>query len=586
VLDRPNALPNNASSNSPSPISIAIICTVLMHNQQFSLKGVSMNINRRDILKLFGLGAAATAAGAPQADAQSQYFTLTILHSNDTHDRLEPTTLTGKDAAGKDYKVQYGGVARVKTLIEELKARSMNPIVLDAGDVFTGTLYGTVYKGLADLAYIEAWGVQAHTLGNHEFDGGPAQLAEYLKAASFPVVSANVDASAEPLLKGLFKPSTVITVRGQKIGVVGMTTPSTPVTSTPGDKVKFMEPLEPVQKEVDALRAQGIRYIIVLSHLGYDQDLLIAQKLKGVGVIVGGHSHTPLGKYSGNGLPASNGNYPTVLKDAAGQDILVAQVWEWAKFYGQLRVSFDNNGTPITWTGKVHPVTEAIKPDVRLAATLKAFTVPLESFRNQVVATAAVRLNGDRADVRKRETNLGNLISDGYLWKTQGAGTTIALMNGGGIRTSIEPGPVTVAKAIEVQPFGNTVYVMALSGAEVRAALENGVSQWEAGAGRFLQVAGLKYTFDLAKAVGGRVTEVLVKTKDGFVPLDEKASYKVVTNNFIAVGGDGFDVLKNAKGERYDTYLTDYVVVNEYFASLKSVEAKVEGRITILNEKK
>jgi 5'-nucleotidase / UDP-sugar diphosphatase len=544
-----------------------------------------MNINRRDILKLFGFGAAASAASSA-AEAQAQTFTLTILHSNDTHDRLEPTTLTGKDSAGKDYRVQYGGVARVKTLIDELKSKSTNPIVLDAGDVFTGTLYGTVYKGLADLAYIEAWGVQAHTLGNHEFDGGAVQLAEYLKAASFPVVSANVDASNEPLLKGLFKPSTVIMVRGEKVGVVGMTTPSTPVTSSPGDKVKFLEPLQPVQAEVNRLRSEGVRYIVVLSHLGYNEDVVIATKLRGVGVIVGGHSHTPLGKYSGNGLPSSQGNYPTVLKDADGKAILVAQVWEWAKLYGQLRVSFDANGVPITWTGKVHPVNEAIKPDVRLAATLKAFTVPLDAFRNQVVATAAVRLNGDRADVRKRETNLGNLISDGYLWKTQGAGTTIALMNGGGIRTAIEPGPITVGKAIEVQPFGNTVYVMDLTGAEVRGALENGVSQWEAGAGRFLQVAGIKYTFDLAKAVGSRVTEVMVKTKDGFVALDDKAVYKVVTNNFIAVGGDGFDVLKNAKGERYDTYLTDYVVVNEYLASLKTVEPKVEGRITILNEKK
>ena len=545
-----------------------------------------MNISRRNILKLFGLAGAGTALEAGQNAQAAGGFTVTLLHSNDTHDHLEPTTYSGKDAAGKDYKVQYGGVARIKTALEVLKKSSTNPIVLDAGDVFTGTIYGMVYKGLADLAYMESFGVQAQTIGNHEFDNGPSQLAEYIKNASFPVVSANIDASAEPLLKDILKKSTVLEVRGQKIGIVGVTTPETPITSSPGDTVKFLDPFTSVQAEVDRLRGSGISKIILLSHLGYSKDLELAAKLKGVGVIVGGHSHTPLGKFEGNGLPASEGAYPTVLKDSSGKTILVSQVWEWGKFYGALRVTFDADGTPVSWGGKVTAVTESFKSDTRLAATLKAFTVPVDAFRKEVVGTAASKLNGERGDVRKRETNLSNVIADANLWKTKKYGTTISLQNGGGVRASIEAGPITVGQIINVQPFGNTLFVLDLTGAEIRASLENGVSQWEAGAGRFLQVSGIKYIFDLAQKPGSRITDIQVKDGAGFKALDPVGVYKVVVNNFIASGGDGFDALKNAKGSRTDTYLPDYQVMQEYFASLKTIDAKLEGRITILNEPK
>ena len=547
-----------------------------------------MSISRRDILKIFGLtGAASVVQTSNQALAAGNGLTFTILHSNDTHDHLEPTTYTGKDAAGKDFKVQYGGVGRIKSAIDNLKKTSINPVVVDAGDVFTGTIYGMIYKGLADLAYMEAFGVQAQTIGNHEFDNGPSQLAEYIKNATFPVVSANIDASSEPLLKDLIKPSTILEIAGQKVGIVGVTTPGTPITSSPGDKVKFLDPLPSVQKAVDDLRAQGITKIILLSHLGYSEDLKLAALLKGVGVIVGGHSHTPLGKYEGNGLPASEGTYPTVLKDGNGKTILITQVWEWGKFYGSLRLTMNSDGVPVSWKGTVVPVTESYKTDIRLNATLKAFTVPLDGFRKTVVGSSSVLLNGERADVRKRETNLSNLIADANLWRTKNLGTTISLQNGGGVRASIQAGTITQGDILNVQPFGNTLYVLEITGAELKTALENGVSQWEAGTGRFMHVSGLKYTFDLAQKPGSRVTDVQIGTaKDGFKPLDPAVTFKVVTNNFVAGGGDGFDVLKNAKGSRLDTYLPDYSVMSEYVQFLKTVDIKVEGRITILNEPK
>ncbi|MFN8509441.1 MAG: 5'-nucleotidase C-terminal domain-containing protein [Deinococcaceae bacterium] len=543
-------------------------------------------ISRRSLIKMLGLGGMVGLSQKGESRAQAGLFHFTLLHTNDTHDHLEPTTLSGKTLTGQDYKVQYGGVARIKTVIDTLKKRAVNPVILDAGDVFTGTLYGMIYKGLADLAYMEAFGVQVQTLGNHEFDYGPGQLAEYLKNATFPIVSANVDVSDEPALRGLIRPHTVLEVGGHSLGVVGVTTPDTPITSTPGDRVKFLDPLSSVQKSVDSLRDQGIKNIVLLSHLGYSQDVKLAAQLRGVAVIVGGHSHTPLGTYQGEGLPSAEGRYPTVVSNPVGNPVLVTQVWEWGKMYGQLRVSLDEEGVPRAWRGKVYPVTDTYKGDSRLAATLRAFMIPLESFRKNTVGQAKVRLNGDRTDVRKRETNLSNLIADANLWKTQTYGTQISLQNGGGVRASIEAGPITQGQIIDVQPFGNTLYVMDLSGSEIWEALENGVSQWESGAGRFLHVAGMRYTADLAKPVGQRVIRVEVGTDEkGFSAIDRSVIYKVVTNNFVASGGDGFSVLKSAKGTRVDTYLPDYSVMTDYIASIKEVNPKVEGRIVLLNEK-
>ena len=147
-------------------------------------------------------------------------------------------------------------------------------------------------------------------------------------------------------------------------------------------------------------------------------------------------------------------------------------------------------------------------------------------------------------------------------------------------------GPITVGKVYEVLPFGNTLVVMDLKGREIKAALENGVSQWEAQAGRFLQVSGLRYAFDLSRPAGDRVVRVEVKTERGYVPLDLEATYRVVVNNFIAAGGDGFTVLKEAQGYRVDTGFSDAESFMDYLKELKIVEAGLEGRIEVLNEPK
>lgn len=531
-------------------------------------------MQRRELLK------AGAALGLGLGRAQGA-FTLTLVHTNDTHAHLEPTELT---LSGK--KTPVGGVARRIALFDRLRTQAKNPLFLDAGDVFQGTLYFNQYRGLADRYFMHRALYRVMALGNHEFDLGPGPLAEFLKGARFKVVSANVDVSQEPRLQGLFAPYAVLQVGGEKVGVIGLTTPDTKEIANPGPTVGFLDPYESAQKAVYELLSRGVNKILVLSHLGYGEDLKLARRLVGVQVIVGGHSHTLLGTFPHKEL-SPLGPYPTVVKNPEGKDVLVVQAWEWGKVVGLLEVTFSPRGELLAYKGEALLMTPEVSPEDFFAKeALLAYAQPVMALMAQVIAEAKVDLVGERAIVRRRESNLGNLIADGMLWKTRNAGTRIALQNGGGIRASIPKGPITVGKVYEVLPFGNTLVVMDLKGREILEALENGVSQWEQTAGRFLQVAGLRYAFDLSRPAGSRVVRVEVKEGEGYRPLDLEATYRVVTNNFIAAGGDGFTVLKNAQGYRVDTGFADAESFMDYLKELKEVAPQVEGRIEVLNEPK
>jgi len=511
--------------------------------------------------------------------ALGQTYTLTIIHTNDTHARLEPVTMT---LGGKP--VEVGGVARRVTLFDMLRARETNPLFLDAGDVFQGTLFFNQYLGLADRYFMNRMGYTAMSFGNHEFNLGPGPLADFLGGARFQVLGANVDVSAEPRLQGRFTPWTIVELGGQRIGVFGLVTPDTAFISNPGPTVRFTDPVEAARRAVRELVAQGIDKIIALTHLGFPEDLELAREVDGIDVIVGGHSHTLLGSFPFPEL-RPHGEYPTVVTRADGRRTLVVQAWEWGRVVGRLVVNFDARGEVASWEGNPILVTPEILADTRAADLLQALAAPVAQLRAQRIAEAAVALDGERATVRQREGNLANFIADGMRWKTTGAGVEIALQNGGGVRVSIPAGPVTVGQAFEVLPFGNTLVVLDLTGEQIRAALEHSAATWERVAGRFLSgVSGLRYTIDLARPAGSRVVEVLVWREGRWQPLDPRATYRTVTNSFLAAGGDGFTVFAEARGFRVDTGFSDAEAFLEYARKVGRIEIAVEGRIRLLNE--
>jgi 5'-nucleotidase / UDP-sugar diphosphatase len=538
------------------------------------------HISRRTFIRRLAVGGGTLAwlcTGIEFAQAAGpEAYKLRIIHTNDHHARIEPVT------GGTPPAPIHGGVSRRKTLIDAIRDEGGNQVLIDAGDVFQGTLWFTQYLGQADLEFYNAMGYEAMTIGNHEFDKGQQPLADFIKRANFPVLSANIAIAADvpAPIAGLFKPWIVKEIGGQKIGIFGLTTEETPAISSPGPGIMFTNYLEAARKAVADLKAQGVNKIIALTHIGITFDRELARQVDGIQVIIGGHSHTPMGPQVAP--PDSNRPYPEVIASPSNKPVIMATDWEWGRWLGDLTVGFDANGD-ITSVVAAQPteVLPSIEPNQGFEDRINVLAAPLTGLRTKQAGETAVALNGARADVRTKETNLGNLIADAMLEKGRPAGAQVALMNGGGIRTSIDAGPITLGELLDVQPFSNQLSLVTLTGAQLKEALENGVSQIETVAGRFAQVSNMRYSYDPALAVGSRVTGVQIGDgKRGYTALDPAGSYRVATINFLLAGGDGYTVLTQGTN-KLDTGLLDVEVTTEYIVARSPVNPQVEGRIIV-----
>ncbi len=512
--------------------------------------------------------ALALSAGAASAD-----YSLTILHTNDFHSRFEPISKYDSGCKPEDNAEGkcFGGSARLVSAVEAARAKTNNSILVDGGDQFQGSLFYTYYKGKAAAEMMNKLGYDAMTVGNHEFDDGPEVLRDFINAVEFPVVMSNADYSGEPLLAGKLTKSVVIERGGEKLGLIGLTPRDTDELASPGKNVIFKDPAESVQAEVDKLTAEGINKIIVLSHSGYEVEKAVAAATTGVDVIVGGHSHTLLS----NTDKKAAGPYPTMVGNTA---IVTAR--SYGKYLGVLNVTFDDAGNLIEAKGDPVLIDGTVAEESATKARITELAKPLDEIRNKVVASAAKGIDGDRKSCRAVECEMGNLVADAMLARVRDQGIQIAIQNGGGLRASIDEGKVTMGEVLTVLPFQNTLSTFHVDGATVLAALENGVSQVEKGAGRFAQVAGLKYSFDPSKEAGSRVSDVMVSDgKGGWSPIDPAASYGVVSNNYVRNGGDGYKMFITAKNAYdYGPDLAD--VTAEYLASKAPYTPYVDGRIT------
>lgn len=511
------------------------------------------------------------------AEAAEGDFELTIMHTNDTHANLDK-------------------VANRATLVKQIRAEQPNNLLLDAGDVFSGTLYFNTFEGQADLPLMNLMKYDAMTFGNHEFDLGSSErghqsLAEFVGGAEFPFVSANVDFSGDTNMadyqnkvytadyaNGEIYNGIIKEIDGEKVGIFGLTTAETASISSPGE-ITFSNYIEAAQEAVAAFEAEGVNKIVALTHIGlndsaeFDNDQLLAEAVEGIDVIVGGHTHVKLEE-------------PVVIGEDTEPTVIV-QANEYNKFLGQLDVTFDDQGVITSHAGILHDVNaENIVPDAEAAEILAPFAEEVAEVKNQSTeATAEVFLNGGRNEggVRTAETNLGNLIADGMLAtaKTIDPDTVIAVQNGGGIRASINVGDITVGEVLTTMPFGNALAIMELTGAELKAALEHSVRLFPAENGGFLQVAGLEFEFDPAQPAGSRVTTVNVKTGKVRTALEMERTYKVATNTFTAKGGDGFTSFGKAyeDGRVSEPGNIDYEMFIDHIQSLDNVKPTLENRI-------
>lgn len=580
---------------------------------------------------------ALSACGGSSGDG-AKALDLTILHINDHHSHLdaEATTLTLKNAAGasQSVTVELGGFARVTAAIEALAGASKNVLKLHAGDAITGDLYFTQSEGKADADMMNTVCFDAFSIGNHEFDSANAGLVkfiDYLHAGTCqtPVLSANIQPAAGSPLASRMGSYKIIEKDGEQIGIVGLTVKDkTRFASRPDATTQFSDETTSAQSVIDELKLRGVNKIVLLSHLGYAADKTIAAKLSGVDVIIGGDSHTLLGpnSMSGFGLTPS-GAYPTQTTDKNGKKVCIAQAWQYSYVVGALDVKFDVNGNVTSCSGnpqvlvgdtyKVGSVSASdadatayrsqlnasgvfriTTPSAAATTVLAPYKAAKDALGLQVAGTTTDNLCLRRVPGAKRDTSrssLGDvcnkdatviahggdiqqLVAEAFLEQGQRfGGADISLQNAGGVRVDIAAGDITVGKVYTLLPFKNTLYRLVMTGAQMKAALEDGVDSVlnGTGSGAYPYTGGLRFAVDMNQAKGSRISNLELRDSTGtWKPFDLAASYKVITNNFTAEGGDKYDTLKAIPAaQREDTFL-DYADSFLQYVRSKSPLAK------------
>ncbi len=500
-------------------------------------------------------------------------YQLTILHTNDHH---------GHFLKFNPYPVMdVGGLSAQSTLVNIVRAevaeQGGHVLLLSAGDVNTGIPESDMLDAEPDMKLMNMIGYDAMALGNHEFDKPRDVLLKQKEWATFPFLAANIvkKDSGETLVE----PYVIKEFDGLKVAILGLTTEETPILTLPENTadLKFTSVIETAKTLVPKLREEA-DIVIALTHLGFFEDsgggykspgdLKLAKDVPGIDIIVGGHSHTELKEAQ------------TVNKT------VIVQAGEWSQNVGRLDLKIDTDAPekitessyrliPVNMKKRVkynektyymfadkgyledQEVLDMIAPYAEQAGKLLA----------EPLGEAADLLVGSKEKVRAEETNLANLVTDAMRAKT---GAEIALQNGGGIRADIAPGQITYKDILTIQPFGNTLALVDMTGQQIMETLAYAATV-EPGNGAFLQVSGLKWTNN--KGVAENVTV-------GGQPLDLQKTYKVVTNNFMAAGGDGYKMLKDLP--QVNTGFVDADAMKEYIRKAGKVDPKVEGRLTII----
>lgn len=497
-------------------------------------------------------------------------YQLTILHTNDHHGHFQKFS---------PYPVKdVGGLAAQSALINIVRAETETAgghlLVLSAGDVNTGIPESDLLDAEPDFTLMNMIGYDAMTLGNHEFDNPIEVLQKQRGWAKFPLLAANITRKDTGEL--LVDPYVIKEIDGLKVAILGLITEGVPTMVLPENvaDLKFDGVIATAAKYVPELSKQA-DLVVALTHIGFygeesDKigDVQLARAVPGIDVIVGGHTHTPLEE------PVKVG------------DTLIVQAGGYSEKVGRLNLTVDSEADSVSaYSYQLLPVNDKKRvkyndkqyysyvgtgyvEDDEILQAMEPYLENADGLLKTPVGTALVELVGGKDISRSQETNLGNMITDAMRQKT---GADIALHNGGGMRAGIAPGPITYRDVLTVQPFGNTLTEINMTGRQIVEVLD--MSAKSVGGGGFMHVSGLKVTYN---ATTGKAEKVMV----GEAPIDLAKNYKVVTSNFVATGGDGYAMLKDL--DQYDTGYVDAEATMEYIRQQGSVKPQVEGRITVV----
>ncbi|KAF2171270.1 hypothetical protein M409DRAFT_50734 [Zasmidium cellare ATCC 36951] len=494
-----------------------------------------------------------------------------FFHINDVHAHLDEFRSSGTDCTNASVGC-YGGYARVSTAINQRRPVLNSSLFLNVGDEFQGTLFYTYYGGEKIAETINQLGFDGMTLGNHEFDAGDDKLGEFLQNLTFPIISANIQ-SDHPVLNKTIKPYHIY--EEFELAVIGVTTETTPGISSPGEGTTFSDPVEAVQNTVDLIRTTtNITRIAAITHIGYEEDQALAQNTTGLYLIMGGHSHTPLGDFEG-----AEGPYPTIVQNLDGEEVFIVTAYRWGEYLGYIDVTYDCDGKILEYHGGPIHLDNKTSQNATLQAQIKSWRGPFEEFAAEEVGTTNVEL--DQTTCQEQECLLGDFMSDAMLSYRLNTSDTadFAIINAGGIRATIDAGPITRGEVLTSFPFGNSVVEVELSGEDLWKVLEglcSGVSEFNGEeVTSFFQISrGITVQWNPDAAVGSRLVNVTV----GDAALDETATYNIVTLDFLAGGGDNIfpEFSEIATLDTQDVVLTNYIIEQS------PVDIQLDGRISVV----
>ncbi|MCZ6775995.1 MAG: bifunctional UDP-sugar hydrolase/5'-nucleotidase [Ignavibacteria bacterium] len=475
---------------------------------------------------------------------------LTILHWNDFHAQNIPYDVTVSDSAtGIEQTYKVGGTANLLSYMNHHRRGKSHVAVLNAGDDFQGTPISSISRGRSQIDLLNIIAPDAMVLGNHEFDYGLENLKENIKVATYPILAANLYDSTAGMT---FAPPYVVKqCGGVKIGIIGLLPPDLSIlTLTENLAGTTMLNIDSVVTiYANQLKNQyEVDLVVILSHMGFDQDTSLAMRRGDIDVIVGGHSHTPL------------------FKPFKKNRTIICQSGSRGRYLGKLDLTVDLMGDSVlTHTGELIETKLGVYPIDSVTETkVLAFEKLVDEELSEVIGTLAV--DWKRSSIS--ESNIGNWEADVM---REFAGTDIALMNSGGLRKDLRAGPITRRDIWEINPFGNTFVTFSISGDTLLRMLE-----WQAARrGEFMQVSGLGYSFDPSQPSGKMVVEARVNG----AAIEPSKMYSIVTNNYVA------DHIRELLGIR-DEFITsvstnaiDRDVFIHHIEQHKTISSRIEGRV-------
>ena len=581
------------------------------------------------LLPVFACAPAVPTASQP-VGITSLPISLTVLHVNDTHSYVIPHNVLLK-IDGKDTVATAGGYSLLNSAVEDIRSQEKNVLLLHAGDVLEGTIWTTRFQGMTDIDAMNAIQFDALELGNHDLSKNVQEAAALVKRARFPVLAANMDLSREPLLSGV-SPYVIYAMDGEKVGIIGLITPYTTFLSNPGKNIVFLPPADTARKCIAELNKMGVNKIIILSHLGYQDDVELAREVAGIDLIVGGHTATFMGgpEFEQIGLKPEM-PYPVEVSGPDGGRVLIVQAWESNQLLGRIKLDFDEKGRIVGYKGQPFifstnsfavedawgwshlcpcrpeytQIMNAVAkvPGIKIYWNSPDIDAVLQPYVNQVsgelntlVATADENL------LRGLNRGPGPLIADAFLWNAKiiNPDVKFAIFDSSNIRSDILKGVILRNDVEMVLALRQNLATMKVKGNVIKMLLEMGIDTHLKvdDPPPCFEISGLRMTIDMNRRSGERITSLQVRQPDGsYTDMDIDDEYTMVTTDYLADRGiqplinkiswlgpvaDNIKSWLKSYLNYTDLNIRDVDAMSNYLGSLVNVKNSTEERTKII----